>query len=116
MLTSALSEERVRDAADIVHRAADGRPHELVGHLMVFRGVGASERMAQELQGWPDGATAIVADSDDPATQAAQVAEAVDRLAALGLTRVLVHSTDDEQDPVGFVRWVGDEVAPRVRR
>jgi alkanesulfonate monooxygenase SsuD/methylene tetrahydromethanopterin reductase-like flavin-dependent oxidoreductase (luciferase family) len=116
MLTSALSEERVRDAAEVVHRVTDGRPHELVGHLMVFRGDGAHERMAQQLRSWPDGATAVVAESADTAAQAAQVASAVDRLVELGLTRVLVHSTDEEQDPVGFVTWVGDEVAPRVRR
>jgi hypothetical protein len=116
MLTSALSELRVREAADIVNRVIGGRRHELVGHLMVFRGDGARERMAKQLAGWPDGATAVVAESPDPAAQGAQVAEAVDRLVGIGLTRVLVHSTDEEADPVGFVDWVGTAVAPRVRR
>jgi hypothetical protein len=32
----------------------------------------------------------------------------------MGATTVLVHSTDDETDPLGFVEWVGYEVAPRV--
>jgi hypothetical protein len=32
------------------------------------------------------------------------------------MTTVLVHSTDEEPDPVGFVEWVGAEVAPRVSR
>ncbi|HTL42155.1 MAG TPA: LLM class flavin-dependent oxidoreductase [Pseudolysinimonas sp.] len=116
MLTSALSEERVGEAAKVVRTATGGRPHELIGHLMVFRGEGAGERMARQLSDWPPGATAVVTEAADAGAQADHVASAVDRFAALGVTRVLVHSTDQEQDPVGFVSWVGDEVAPRVTR
>jgi alkanesulfonate monooxygenase SsuD/methylene tetrahydromethanopterin reductase-like flavin-dependent oxidoreductase (luciferase family) len=116
MLTSALSEERIRDAGERVRAATCDRPHEIVGHLMVFRGRGAGERMRTQLSGWPEGATGVVVDSDDPAVQADEVAAAVDRVAGLGLSTVLVHSTDQEPDPVGFTTWVGREVAPRVTR
>jgi alkanesulfonate monooxygenase SsuD/methylene tetrahydromethanopterin reductase-like flavin-dependent oxidoreductase (luciferase family) len=85
MLTSMLSEERIREACEIVHGVTAGRPHEIVGHLMVAR-------------------------SDD----ASAVAATVDRVAALGMTTVLVHSVDEDPDPVAFVEWVGHEVAPRV--
>jgi alkanesulfonate monooxygenase SsuD/methylene tetrahydromethanopterin reductase-like flavin-dependent oxidoreductase (luciferase family) len=111
MLTSAISEDRIRQSIDIVHAHTGGRAHEIVGHLMVFRGAGAGARMAEQLRMWPEGATGVVAEGGD---DAAIVAAAVDRVAAMGMTTVLVHSTDDETDPVGFVEWVGVEVAPRV--
>jgi 5,10-methylenetetrahydromethanopterin reductase len=111
MLTSALSEDRIREACDIVHAATAGRPHKIVGHLMVARGDDAASNLATHLTGWPPGATAVVADRPDPA---GIVAAAVDRVAALGLTTVLVHSVDEDPDPVDFVEWVGREVAPRV--
>jgi 5,10-methylenetetrahydromethanopterin reductase len=111
MLTSAISEERIRESCEIVHAATAGRPHEIVAHLMVFRGEDAAARLAAHLEGWPPGATGIVADGPDGA---ATVAAAVDRVAKLGLTTVLVHSIDEEPDPVAFVEWVGREVAPLV--
>lgn len=85
MLTSALSEQRIRESIDIVRANTGTRPHEIVGHLTAARG-------------------------DDPVT----VAAAVRRVAAMGMTTVLVHSTDDEPDPVGFVEWLGGDVLPRV--
>jgi 5,10-methylenetetrahydromethanopterin reductase len=138
MLTSALSEDRIRNMCDIVHatladradgaradgaradgeradgeRATGDRPHEIVGHLMVTHGAGAAERMAANLAPWPTGSTGIVAEGSDAADV---VAAAVDRVAALGMTTVLVHSIDDDPDPVAFTEWVGREVAPRVSR
>lgn len=111
MLTSAISEERIRQSIATVRATSGDRPHEIVGHLMVFRGDGAAARAEQHLRGWPEGATGVVVEGAD---QAAQVAAAVDRVAALGMSTVLVHSVDEEPDPVGFVEWVGREVKPLV--
>lgn len=110
MLTSAISEDRIRESIETVRANTGGRPHEIVGHLMVFRGEGAAARAEEYLRMWPTGATAVIAED------AAQVVAAVERVAALGMSTVLVHSTDDEPDPVGFVEWVGAEVAPVVAR
>lgn len=110
MLTSAISEDRIRQSIDIVRANTGDRPHEIVGHLMVFRGEDAAARAAEHLRMWPDGATAVVAED------AATVVAAVERVAAMGMTTVLVHSTDQEPDPVGFVEWVGTEIAPKVAR
>jgi alkanesulfonate monooxygenase SsuD/methylene tetrahydromethanopterin reductase-like flavin-dependent oxidoreductase (luciferase family) len=85
MLTSGLSEDQIRQSIEIVTANTGGRPHEIVGQLAVSR-------------------------SDDPAT----VAASVGRMAAMGMTTVLVHGTDGEPDPIGFVDWVGAEVLPRV--
>jgi hypothetical protein len=77
---------------------------------MVFRDTSPA-RMAEQLRGWPDGAMGVLVDGADAA---GTVAAAVGRVAAMGMTTVLVHSTDDDPDPVGFVEWLGAEVLPRV--
>lgn len=110
MLTSALTEERIREMCEIVQTAAVRRPHPIVAHLVVTRGPDAAALLATELQGWPeDSRTAGIA-----ASGPAEVAEAIDRIAALGATTVLVHSVAAEPDPAGFATWVGAEVAPLV--
>jgi alkanesulfonate monooxygenase SsuD/methylene tetrahydromethanopterin reductase-like flavin-dependent oxidoreductase (luciferase family) len=111
MLTSAISEERIRDSIDTVRAVTGGRAHEVIAQLMVFRGPNAQERMTAHLSGWSAGSTGVVAEGEDAAEV---VAGLVDRVGAMGATTVLVHSTDDETDPLGFVEWVGYEVAPRV--
>jgi 5,10-methylenetetrahydromethanopterin reductase len=111
MLTSALSEERIAGMIGTILATTGARPHEIVGHLMVFRGRGAADRMTEHLQMWPPASTGVVADGADPART---VAEAVERVAAIGMTTVLVHSVDEETDPVAFVEWVGSAVAPLV--
>jgi hypothetical protein len=78
---------------------------------MVTRGDGAAEQMAEHLTGWPAGSSGVVAAGPDAA---AIVAASVDRVSALGLTTVLVHSIDEDPDPVAFVEWVGRDVAPLV--
>ncbi|HWM34322.1 MAG TPA: LLM class flavin-dependent oxidoreductase [Pseudolysinimonas sp.] len=87
MLTSPLAEDRIRDSIATVREVTAGRPHEIVGHLTARR--------------------------DDAADE---VAAAIERVTAHGMTTVLVHSTDEDPDPVGFVEWVGREVAPLVAR
>jgi alkanesulfonate monooxygenase SsuD/methylene tetrahydromethanopterin reductase-like flavin-dependent oxidoreductase (luciferase family) len=111
MLTSALSEDRIRDAVERVRAATGDRPHEIVGQLLVARGPDPEQALGSYLAGWPADAHGILADGPDAA---ARVAAAVDRAAALGLTTVLVHPVGDDPDPVGFVEWLGAEVLPRV--
>lgn len=110
MLTSALTEDRIRDMVEIIQAAVVRRPHQIVAHLVVTRGPDAAALLAAELQDWPeDSRTAGIA-----ATGPAEVAAAIDRVAALGATTVLVHSVGAEPDPAGYTTWVGDEVVPLV--
>ncbi|CAN5147068.1 LLM class flavin-dependent oxidoreductase [soil metagenome] len=111
MLTSALSDERIRESCDIVRATIGDTTHEIVGHLMVFRGAGAEARLTEHLATWPTGSTGIAAEG---AEGAATVAAAIDRVAGFGMTTVLVHSIDEEPDPVGFVEWLGHDVMPLV--
>lgn len=110
VLTSAISEERIRESIDTVRANSGGRAHEIVGHLLAFSGEHAAARAGEHVRTRPEGSTAVIAED------AATVVAAIDRVVAMGMTTVLVHSTDDEPDPVGFVEWVGSEVAPKVAR
>ncbi len=67
--------------------------------------------MTDHLAAWPAGSTGIAAEGSDGATI---VAAAIERVSALGMTTVLVHSVDDEPDPGGFVEWLGRDVVPLV--
>lgn len=110
MLTSALTEDRIREMCDIIHGAAVRTPHQIVAHLVVTRGPDAAALLAGELQDWPEASrTAGIA-----ATGPAEVAAAIDRVAGFGATTVLVHSVGAEPDPAGYATWVGREVAPLV--
>ena len=110
MLTSALTEEQIAASIDTIREANDGAPHEIIAHLMVTRGPDAADLLAAELAEWPAGrqlaGVAAAAPHD--------VAAAIDRLAGLGVTTVLVHPVGAEPDPIGFVRWIGHDVAPLV--
>lgn len=109
MLTSALTEDRIRDMCAIITEAAT-QPHQIVAHLMVTRGPDAAALLVGELADWPEPSrTAGIAAAD-----AAEVAAAIDRVAALGATTVLVHSVGAEPDPAGYATWIGDEVVPLV--
>lgn len=110
MLTSAISEERIAESIATIRAANPDPAHEIVGHLMVFRGEGAAARAEEHLRMWPAGATAVIAEDDRT------VIDAADRVAALGMTTILIHSVDEETDPVGFVEWVGTAIAPEVAR
>jgi hypothetical protein len=110
MLTSALTEDRIRDMAEIVRDAAVRQPHQLVAHLVVTRGPDAAALLAGELKDWPEESRTAGIAANGPA----EVAAAIDRVAALGATTVLVHSVGAEPDPAGYATWVGAEVAPLV--
>lgn len=109
MLTSALTDDRIRDMCEII-RSSARQPHQIVAHLMVTRGPDAPALLADEIKDWPEESrTAGIA-----AAGPAEVAAAIDRVAALGATTVLVHSVGAEPDPAGYANWIGDEVAPLV--
>lgn len=110
MLTSALTEDRIRDMCEIIRGAVVRTPHQIVAHLVVTRGPDAAALLAAELADWPeDSRSAGIA-----ATAPEEVAAAIDRIAALGATTVLVHSVGAEPDPAGYATWIGREVAPLV--
>ncbi|MEO8261871.1 MAG: LLM class flavin-dependent oxidoreductase [Pseudolysinimonas sp.] len=110
MFTSALVEQQISDNAALVLAATSGRPHQILAHLMVTRGDDARRLLDAELHEW--GRTS--ADAGIAAADPQEVADAIDRLAALGVTTVVVHAVTAEPDPVGFTTWIGREVAPRV--
>jgi 5,10-methylenetetrahydromethanopterin reductase len=110
MFTSALSEQQMRESAELVRGATDDPDHRIVAHLMVARGADADARLAADLAAsWPGASP-----EGGVAGDAGDVAAAIDRLAAIGITTVLVHPIADETDPVDFVRWLGSEVGPQV--
>ena len=92
--------------------AAAGRMP-VVTHLMVATGPGAEQRLADELRRWDrtDGALGRGVAGD-----AATVADAVRRLAAIGATSVVFQPTEDEPDLEGFVEFVGRDVRSALGR
>lgn len=110
VFTSALTEQQMLASVAAVREANGGAPHEIVAHLMVTRGPDAAERLAAELAEWP---TALP-DAGIAARGPEDVAQAIERLGAAGVTTVLVHGISDEPDPLGLTTWIGREVAPLV--
>ncbi len=115
MLTSALTEDRIREMCEIIQasvvtRVHQTQPHQIVAHLVVTRGPDAATLLANELEDWPEESRS----AGIAATGPAEVAAAIDRIASLGATTVLVHSVGAEPDPAGYASWIGDEVAPLV--
>jgi alkanesulfonate monooxygenase SsuD/methylene tetrahydromethanopterin reductase-like flavin-dependent oxidoreductase (luciferase family) len=108
ILTANTSVEGVRQARRLIDegRAEAGRTdkHEVVVYLLTGTGPTAAERVKAELED-PD--TGVVGD-------AAAVAEAVQRYAEAGADSVVLQPTADEPDPEGFLRFVADEVRPRI--
>ncbi len=74
---------------------------------MAATGPGAEQRLADELRRWDrtDGAPGRGVAGD-----AATVADAVRRLAEIGVTSVVFQPTEDEPDLEGFVEFVGRDV------
>ena len=88
-------------------RGADAGRMPVVTHLMAATGPGAEQRLAGELRRWDraDGALGRGVAGD-----AATVADAVRRLAAIGATSVAFQPTEDEPDLEGLVEFIGREV------
>ena len=85
----------------------DHGPMPVVTHLVAATGPGAEQRLAAELPRWGanDGAPGRGVAGD-----AATVADAVRRLAEIGVTSVVFQPTEDEPDLEGFVEFVGRDV------
>jgi alkanesulfonate monooxygenase SsuD/methylene tetrahydromethanopterin reductase-like flavin-dependent oxidoreductase (luciferase family) len=84
-------------------------PHRMTVYVLAATGVDAETRLEAE------------ADRPSPpheelwlAGDAATIAAGVRRFAAAGADAVVLQPTADEPDPVGFVRFVAEQVAPRV--
>lgn len=115
LLTSSTTPDGVRAARALIDegRAAAGRtdPHPITVYLLATTGPGARERLAAEAvrQGWD-------ADLDvGAAGSAEEVAAVVRQYAQAGADTVVLEPTREEPDPVGFVRFAANEVAPLVR-
>jgi alkanesulfonate monooxygenase SsuD/methylene tetrahydromethanopterin reductase-like flavin-dependent oxidoreductase (luciferase family) len=114
VLTSDTTPAQVQDRRRIVTegREAAGRadPHRLTVYVLAATGADAETRLRAEVSGEVD-------PRDDRwlAGDADAVAADVGRFAAAGADAVVLQPTADEPDPAGFVRFVGEQVAPRVR-
>ncbi|MFC0436731.1 LLM class flavin-dependent oxidoreductase [Kutzneria buriramensis] len=91
--------------ADGVRRIREtvGPTQPIIAALHVTTGPDAAERLARAV---PSG-VGVAGDAET-------VAAAVRTLAAVGADTVVLQPTGDEPDPVGFVRFVADEVRPLV--
>ncbi|MGY3203790.1 alkanesulfonate monooxygenase SsuD/methylene tetrahydromethanopterin reductase-like flavin-dependent oxidoreductase (luciferase family) [Streptomyces sp. TE5632] len=115
VLTASTSPEGVRRARRLIEegRVAAGRDagrHGVVVHLLTATGPGADERLRAELIAEGVGSEPDLGVAGD----AGAVAEAVQRSAEAGADSVILQPTGDGPDPEGFVRFAGEEVAPRV--
>jgi alkanesulfonate monooxygenase SsuD/methylene tetrahydromethanopterin reductase-like flavin-dependent oxidoreductase (luciferase family) len=108
ILTASKSVEGVREARRLIDegRAEAGRTdkHEVTVYVLAATGPGAAERVKAEVEA-PD--TGVAGD-------AAVIADAVQRYAEAGADTVVLQPTADEPDPEGFLRFIADEVRPRI--
>lgn len=114
LLVAAARIEQIRRARTLIDsaRAKAGRDghHRLVTFLHAATGADATERIRAEIE----------ADGEEPIAQYAErvdadtVAEAVTAFAEAGADSVILQPTPDEQDPEGFVRFVTEEIRPRL--
>lgn len=108
LLGTAMSEAEVRASGEVILAARDGEPHPVVATLIAATGPGASERVDREVPRWGKPAGQGHAVAGDSAT----IAESVHRLAALGITSVIIQPTEDEPDLPAFLQFLGREVRP----
>lgn len=106
LLGNTMNEEDVRAACAVLRSARDGGLPPVTATLIAATGDGAQDRVDRELPRWgasPGEGRAVAGD-------AAAVAAAVHRLAALGITSVVIQPTEDEPDLSGFVQFLGRDV------
>jgi alkanesulfonate monooxygenase SsuD/methylene tetrahydromethanopterin reductase-like flavin-dependent oxidoreductase (luciferase family) len=108
ILTDRVSVEGVREARRLIDegRAEAGRTdkHEVVVYVLAATGPTAAERVKAEVEA-PD--VGVAGD-------AAAIADAVQRYAEAGADTVVLQPTADEPDPEGFLRFIADEIRPRI--
>lgn len=113
VLTAGTSPAQVEARRRLVDegRGAGGRsdPHRLTVYLLAATGTDAEVRLRAEEPPDPevDGPLWVAGDAH-------AVADAVDRWASAGADAVVLQPTADEPDPIGFVRFVAEQVAPLI--
>lgn len=108
ILTAGKSVEDVREARRLIDegRAEAGRTdkHEVIVYVLAATGSSAAQRLS--------------ADAEVPgvgiAGDAEAIADVVRRYAEAGADSVVLQPTADDPDPEGFLRFVADEVRPRI--
>jgi alkanesulfonate monooxygenase SsuD/methylene tetrahydromethanopterin reductase-like flavin-dependent oxidoreductase (luciferase family) len=92
-------------------RALAGRtdPHRITVYLLAATGADAETRLEAEVERDPGTSQALWVAGD-----AETIAGGVRRWADAGADAVVLQPTAHEPDPEGFVRFVGEEVAPRL--
>ncbi|APA99630.1 LLM class flavin-dependent oxidoreductase [Nocardia seriolae] len=112
VLDNSASAERIRAAADIVAAARSeslaAQPYPIVVYLLAATGPGAADRVAAELRAKERDAIPDLGVAGD----ARAIADTVIRWTEAGATSVVLQPTGDEPDPVGFVRFVAEQVGP----
>jgi alkanesulfonate monooxygenase SsuD/methylene tetrahydromethanopterin reductase-like flavin-dependent oxidoreductase (luciferase family) len=112
LLGTAMSEDEIRASCEIVRAARGGEPHPVVATLIAATGPGAQQRVDLEVPLWGKPAGQGFAVAGDSAT----IAASIHRLAAVGVTSVTIHPTEDEPDLPGFLQFLGQEVRPLLQR
>jgi alkanesulfonate monooxygenase SsuD/methylene tetrahydromethanopterin reductase-like flavin-dependent oxidoreductase (luciferase family) len=111
VLTGGTTPEQVRTNRAAFEQAWGDRPGrgQVTVYLMAVTGPDAEARLAAELDRWQLDPTADLAVAGD----ADAIATAVRRWAEAGADAVILQPTAD-QDPVGFARFAGEQVRPRL--
>lgn len=83
-------------------------PHRVIVNVLTATGPDAAARLlaAQQREGQPPGAGV--------AGDAAAIAAAVQRYAEAGADTVVLQPTEDDPDPIGFLRFAGEQVRPLI--
>jgi len=115
LLDTGQGDEEIRGACEAIRseRVAAGLSevrHQVFAILIAATGPRSAERVTNEVARWNPSPAADVAVSGD----AADIADAVNRLAAIGVTSVAIQPTEDEPDLIGFIEFLGTEVMPRL--
>ncbi len=108
LLSAAPSTEQITDLVAIVRENTDDPNHAVVATQIGATGDGAAERVGREVPKWGKTPAEGIGVAGDAATFAADV----ERLAALGVTTVIIQPTEDEPDLLGLIRFLGQEVRP----
>ena len=99
------------DAERHLNTPANPGRHDVFAILIAATGHRASDRVREEVARWnpaPGADVGVSGDADD-------IAEAINRLARLGVTSVAIQPTEDEPDLAGFIEFLGSQVKPRLQ-
>jgi alkanesulfonate monooxygenase SsuD/methylene tetrahydromethanopterin reductase-like flavin-dependent oxidoreductase (luciferase family) len=114
VLSASTSPAQVEERRQLVMegRALAGRsdPHRITVYLLAATGTDAERRLEAETEREPGSREELWVAGD-----AETIAAGVRRWAAAGADAVVLQPTAHEPDPEGFVRFVGEQVAPRLR-